>query len=54
MHVLPDAIVSMSLTAHDFGEPNVEAFPYPPTLGFHGLAPSLIELTGKPLRAFRG
>jgi len=40
--------------AHDFGEPNVEAFPYPRALGFRSLAASLVGLTGKLLRAFRG
>jgi len=52
MRALPDAIVSARRTsrcgASHFGEPNVEAFPYPRALGVRSLAASLVGLTGKP------
>ena len=40
--------------AADFGGPNVEASPYPPTEIFRCLAASFVRLTGKPSRAFHG
>jgi hypothetical protein len=38
----------------DFWGSNVEASPYPSTEVFRDLVPSSTQLTGKPLRAFRG
>lgn len=43
-------------TADDFGGPNGEASPYPPTVIVRSSAPSPARLTDKPvsIRAFRG
>ena len=38
----------------DFFRPKLEAPDYPSMCGFRDSAPSPIEVTGKPLRAFRG
>ena len=47
-------IVSSITLSADFRGQNVEAPPYPSATGFRGSAPSPVELTGKPLRAFHG
>ena len=45
-HSFPQSVTT------DFGGPNVEASPYPPTEIFRRLAASFVQLTGKPSRAF--
>ena len=50
----PRAARQVAVLLRDFSRPKREAPAYPPTMVFRSSAPSPIELTGRPLRAFHG